>query len=73
MNSDAILCVQLGQDTKSDFIYMFKILDRELQWEPTNDKIIEKLNDLLEEWLNHSKLIPLHAQTRESRYRTLRD
>ena len=37
VNGDASLCV--GQDTKSDF--MFKILGRQLQWELTNDKIIE--------------------------------
>ena len=48
MNGDAILCV--GQDTKPDF--MFKILGRQLQWELTNDKIIEKLDTLIEEWLN---------------------
>ena len=43
VNGDAILCV--GQDTKSDF--MFKILGRQLQWELTNDKIIEKLDTLM--------------------------
>ena len=31
---------------------MFKILGRQLQWELTNDKIIEKLDTLIEEWLN---------------------
>ena len=55
MNGDAILCV--GQDTKSDF--MFKILGRQLQWELTNDKIIEKLDTLIEEWLNKANTIPL--------------
>ena len=44
---DAILCV--GQDTKSDF--MFKMLGRQIQWELTNTKIIEKLDTLIEEWL----------------------
>ena len=48
MNDDAILCV--GQDTKSDF--MFKMLGRQIQWELTNTKIIEKLDKLIEEWLN---------------------
>ena len=55
VNSDAILCV--GQDTKSDF--MFKILGRQLQWELTNDKIIEKLDSLIEEWLNKVNSISL--------------
>ena len=55
VNGDAILCV--GQDTKSDF--MFKILGRQLQWELTNDKIIEKLDTLIEEWLNKVNTIPL--------------
>ena len=55
MNGDAILCV--GQDTKSDF--MFKILGRQLQWELTNDKIIEILDTLIEEWLNKVKTISL--------------
>ena len=50
-----ILCV--GQDTKSGF--MFKILGRQLQWELTNDKIIEKLDTLIEEWLNKVNTIPL--------------
>ena len=48
VNDDAILCV--GQDTKSDF--MFKMLGRQIQWELTNTKIIEKLDALIEEWLN---------------------
>ena len=39
VNDDAIMCV--GLDTKSDF--MFKMLGRQLQWELTNTKIIEKL------------------------------
>ena len=55
VNGDIILCV--GQDTKSDF--MFKILGRQLQWELTNDKIIEKLDKLIEEWLNKVNTIPL--------------
>ena len=33
---------------------MFKILGRQLQWELNNDKIIEKLDTLIEEWLNKS-------------------
>ena len=49
------LCV--GQDTKSDF--MFKILGRQLQWELTNDKVIEKLDTLIEEWLNKVNSISL--------------
>ena len=48
VNDDAILCV--GLDTKSDF--MFKMLGRQIQWELTNTKIIEKLDALIEEWLN---------------------
>ena len=55
VNGDTILCV--GQDTKSDF--MFKILGRQLQWELTNDKIIEKLDTLIEEWLNKVNSISL--------------
>ena len=51
MNGDAIFCA--GQDTKSDF--MFKILGRQLQWELTNDKIVEKLNTLIEEWIKKVK------------------
>ena len=47
VNDLAILCV--GLDTKSDF--MFKMLGRQLQWELTNTKIIEKLDALIEEWL----------------------
>ena len=31
---------------------MFKMLGRQLQWELTNDKIVEKLDALIEEWLN---------------------
>ena len=61
VNGDAILCV--GQDPKSDF--MFKILGRQLQWELTNDKIIEKLNTLIEdlEWLIKVNTIPLSGCT----------
>ena len=55
MNDDAILCV--GQDTKSDF--MFKMLGRQLQWELTNTKIIEKLYALIEEWLNKVNAISM--------------
>ena len=43
--------------TKYDF--MFKILGRQLQWELTNDKIIEKLDTLIEEWLNKVNSISL--------------
>ena len=57
VNGDAILCV--GQDTKSDF--MFKILGRQLQWELTNDKIIEKLDTLIEEWLHKMNTISLYG------------
>ena len=45
------------QETKSGF--MFKILGRQLQWELTNDKIIEKLDTLIEEWLNKVNTISL--------------
>ena len=38
---------------------MFKILVRQLQWELANDKIIEKLDTLIEEWLNKVNTIPL--------------
>ena len=31
---------------------MFKMLGRQIQWELTNTKIIEKLDALIEEWLN---------------------
>ena len=48
MNGNAILCV--GQGTKSDF--MLKIIGSQLQWELANDKILEKLDTLIEEWLN---------------------
>ena len=47
----------VGQDTKTDF--MFKILGRQLQWELTNDKIIEKLDTLIQEWLNKVNTISL--------------
>ena len=53
VNDDVILCV--SQDTKSDF--MFKILGRQLQWELTNDKIIEKLDTLIEEQLNKDVVV----------------
>ena len=52
VNADAILCV--GQDTKSDFMF-----GSQLQWELTNDKIIEKLDTLIEEWLNKLNTISL--------------
>ena len=55
VNDDAILCV--GQDTKSDF--MFKMLGRQIQWELTNTKIIEKLDTLIEEWLNKVNAISM--------------
>ena len=55
VNEDAILCV--GLDTKSDF--MFKMLGSQLQWELTNDKIIEKLDALMEEWLNKVNAISM--------------
>ena len=57
VNDDAILCV--GLDTKSDF--MFKMLGRQLQWELTNTKIIEKLDALIEEWLGKVNAISMHA------------
>ena len=53
MNDDAIPCV--GLDTKSDF--MFKTLGRQLQWELT--KIIEKLDALIEEWLDKVNAISM--------------
>ena len=31
---------------------------RQLQWELTNDKLIEKLDTLIEEWLNKVNAIP---------------
>ena len=55
MNGDAILCV--SQDTK--YYLMFKIFGSQLQWELTNDKMIEKLNTLIEEWLNKVNTISL--------------
>ena len=55
MNDDAILCV--GLDTKSDF--MFKMLGRQLHWELTNTKIIEKLDALIGEWLNKVNAISM--------------
>ena len=55
MNVDAILCV--GLDTKSDF--MFKMLGRQIQWELTNSKIIEKLDALIEEWINKVNAISM--------------
>ena len=55
VNDDAILCV--GLDTKSDF--MFKMLGRQLQWELTNNKIIAKLDALIEEWLNKVNAISM--------------
>ena len=55
VNDDAILCV--GLDTKSDF--MFKMHGRQLQWEQTNDKIIEKLDALIEKWLNKVNAISM--------------
>jgi hypothetical protein len=55
VNDDAILCV--GLDTKSDF--MFKMLGRQLQWELTNTKIIEKLDVLIEEWLGKVNAISM--------------
>ena len=55
VNDDAILCV--GLDTKSDF--MFKMLGRQLQWELTNTKIIEKLDALIEEWLGKVNAISM--------------
>ena len=57
MNGDAILCV--GQDTKSDFMFKILKLGRQLQWELTNDKIVEKLDTLIEEWLYKVNTIPL--------------
>ena len=55
VNDDAILCI--GQDPKSDFL--FKLLGRQLQWELTNTKIIEKLDALIEEWLGKVNAISM--------------
>ena len=51
---------QIHQASKQH-IYKFKILGRQLQWELTNDKIIDKLDTLIEEWLlvNKVNTIPL--------------
>ena len=38
---------------------MFKILGGQLQWELTNDKIIENLKTLIEEWQNKKNTISL--------------
>ena len=38
---------------------MFKMLGRQLQWELTNTKIIEKLDALIEEWLNKVNAISM--------------
>ena len=63
VNDNAILCV--GLHTKSDFL--FKMLERQLQWELTNDKIIEKLDALIEEWLNKVNAISTMPGTIKSR------
>ena len=52
VNGDAILCV--GLDTKSDLCF-----GRQLQWELTNTKIIEKLDTLIEEWLGKVNAISM--------------
>ena len=38
---------------------MFKMLGRQLQWELTNTKIIEKLDALIVEWLNKVNAISM--------------
>ena len=45
------------EDIKSDFL--LKILGRQLQWELANDKIIEKPDALIVEWLNKVNTITL--------------